>query len=75
MLVIGSAAGAAERGAVRGAYPVRPVRLIVPYPPGGGNDTLARLFGQKLTQAWGVFQHQGAGPPQALVLTCRSGRK
>ncbi|MGH8661661.1 MAG: tripartite tricarboxylate transporter substrate binding protein, partial [Burkholderiales bacterium] len=34
-------------------YPTKPIRLIVPYPPGGGNDTLARLFGVKLTEAWG----------------------
>lgn len=29
-------------------YPNRGLKLIVPYPPGGGNDNLARLFGQKL---------------------------
>ncbi|MFN0163857.1 MAG: Bug family tripartite tricarboxylate transporter substrate binding protein [Burkholderiales bacterium] len=29
-------------------YPNRSLKLIVPYPPGGGNDNLARLFGQKL---------------------------
>lgn len=33
-------------------YPAKPIRLIVPYPPGGGNDTLARMFGAKLTDAW-----------------------
>lgn len=33
-------------------YPAKPIRLIVPYPPGGGNDTLARMFGAKLTEAW-----------------------
>lgn len=27
------------------SYPNRPIKLIVPYPPGGGNDTFARLIG------------------------------
>ena len=30
-------------------YPVKPLRLIVPFPPGGGNDILARTVGQRLT--------------------------
>jgi tripartite-type tricarboxylate transporter receptor subunit TctC len=34
------------------AYPTRPVRLIVPQPPGGFNDTVSRLMGQKLGAAW-----------------------
>ena len=29
-------------------YPTKAVRVIVPYPPGGGNDTLGRLFAAKL---------------------------
>lgn len=34
-------------------YPARPVRLIVPYPPGGANDIIGRLIGGKLTERWG----------------------
>ena len=32
-------------------YPVRPVRIIVPFPAGGATDILGRLVGQKLTEA------------------------
>ena len=34
-------------------YPSKPVRMIAPFPPGGGTDLLARIIGQKLTEAWG----------------------
>lgn len=34
-------------------YPSRPVRLIIDFPAGGASDALARLVGQKLTEAWG----------------------
>ncbi|MCC7168492.1 MAG: tripartite tricarboxylate transporter substrate binding protein [Rhodospirillales bacterium] len=34
-------------------YPTKPVRIIVPYPPGGGNDIVARALGQKLTESLG----------------------
>src|SRR5215510_10298490 len=33
-------------------YPSRPVRVIVPYPAGGPNDTIARLFTSKLSDSW-----------------------
>lgn len=35
------------------AYPDRPVRFIIPVPPGGGADLLARIVGQKLADHWG----------------------
>jgi tripartite-type tricarboxylate transporter receptor subunit TctC len=34
-------------------FPVKPVRWIVPYAPGGSSDILARLIGQKLAETWG----------------------
>ena len=46
-------------------YPARPIRFIVPFPPGGGNDVMARIIGQKLTDAWGqqvvIDNRGGAG--------------
>ncbi len=34
-------------------WPARPVKMIVPFPPGGGADTLARIIGPKLADLWG----------------------
>ena len=33
-------------------FPAKPVTIVVPYPPGGSNDTFARELGKKLTEAW-----------------------
>src|SRR5262245_9663033 len=44
-------------------YPVKPVRLIVPLAPGGGNDTLARFVGKYLTESLG----------QSVVIENRTG--
>ncbi|MDB5812488.1 MAG: Tricarboxylate transport protein TctC [Betaproteobacteria bacterium] len=67
---------AACGGASAQSYPVKTVRLIVPYPPGGGNDALARLFGQKLSAAWGqqviVDNRPGAGTTIGTTLAARA---
>jgi tripartite-type tricarboxylate transporter receptor subunit TctC len=46
-------------------WPQRPVRFIVPFPPGGATDISARLLGEKLTQIWGqtvlIENRGGAG--------------
>ena len=34
------------------SWPTRPVRMLVPFPPGGGADFVARLFGQRLSELW-----------------------
>ena len=63
------AAAAADTHAAQsptvGGYPARPLRLIVPFPPGGGNDILARAVGQRLAEVVGqqvvVDNRGGAG--------------
>jgi tripartite-type tricarboxylate transporter receptor subunit TctC len=35
------------------AWPTKPVRIVVAYPPGGGIDVMARQIGERLTRAWG----------------------
>jgi len=45
-------------------FPNRPVRLVVPFPPGGPSDLAARVFGQKLAERWGqpvVIENRAGG--------------
>ena len=50
--------------ALAAQFPVKPVRLITPYPPGGGTDAVARPIAASLTKAWGqpiVVDNRGGG--------------
>jgi tripartite-type tricarboxylate transporter receptor subunit TctC len=70
------------------SYPAKPVRIIVPFAPGGATDIVTRLLGQKLNEAWGqtvvVDNRAGAGgniggelaaksPPDGYTLFMTSG--
>ncbi|MCC6531758.1 MAG: tripartite tricarboxylate transporter substrate binding protein [Burkholderiales bacterium] len=57
-------------------YPERPIRIIVPFAPGGGTDILARMIGQRLMQAWGkqvvIDNRTGANGVIAAELTAKA---
>src|SRR6266566_5177337 len=70
------AAPAVARRAFADAYPSRPVRLIVGFTPAGGNDIIARLIGQWLTERLGqtfvIENRPGAGTNIAAELVINS---
>lgn len=59
------AAGVAAQSSADGTYPNHPIRIIVPYPPGGPTDIMGRLMAQVLSDAFGqqayVDNRPGAG--------------
>src|SRR3984893_1991679 len=69
-MILPSAAGAAER------FPSRPIRLIVPYPPGGGTDVIGRVLGQNLQERLGqpvvIENRSGAGGTLGTALVAKA---
>lgn len=67
---LGASASASER------YPSKPVRIVVPYAPGGGSDIIARMMGLKLGEALGasfvIDNRPGAGSLVATELVAKS---
>ena len=70
VLLSSAIAGAAQ------PYPSKPLRFIVPFAPGGGNDIIARVIGQKLSERWGtqvvVDNRPGAGGNVAAEITAKA---
>src|SRR5215212_4061613 len=62
LAVAGLFAPSVLRAQDAGAWPDRPIRIVVPYPPGGSNDTIARLMQPKLQEMLGkpvVVENRG----------------
>jgi tripartite-type tricarboxylate transporter receptor subunit TctC len=67
---------AAAPAAAAPGFPAKPVTIVVPYPPGGSNDTFARELGRKLSDTWKVpvivENHPGAGGSIGAALVSRA---
>ncbi len=63
-LIAGALMPMAGSATAQQAYPSKPIRMIVPYPPGGGSDLMGRLVGQKLSESWSqpvLIDNRGGG--------------
>ena len=71
-----AAAMAPLQASAQGAYPSRPVTMIVPYPAGGANDAVARLIGLKMADMLGqpviIDNKPGAGTTIGTAIVARA---
>ena len=72
-LIVGAGMAAAQAG-----YPARPVKVVIPYPPAGGADTVGRVLFQKLGEMWGaqfvIDNRGGAGGTIAAAAVAKADR-
>ncbi len=66
----------AGRGAAQTGYPSKPIRIVVPFTPGGSNDLIGRVLAQKLNEAWGqpviIDNRPGGGSTIGIELVVRA---
>jgi len=76
LIALGMCLDGGSAAAADAAYPTRPIRLVVPFAPGGGVDTTARIMAPKLTelmgQNWVVDNRTGAGGNLAAEIVARA---
>ena len=76
MLVLLAGLGFADSSALAQLYPAKPIRLIVPFPPGAGADVVARLLAQRVTAAVGaqvvVDNRAGGGGTLGAAIAARA---
>jgi tripartite-type tricarboxylate transporter receptor subunit TctC len=69
-------AGSAAAAAPAESYPSKPIRIVVPTPPGGGNDLMARMAAQRYTAVWNqpavVDNRPGAGGSIAMEVVAKA---
>ncbi len=72
-LLMGAGAASAQA-----AYPTKPVKVVIPYPPAGGADTVGRILFQKLGEMWGtqfvIDNRGGAGGTIAAAAVAKADR-
>lgn len=73
LLALGFAGGAAAQAS---GYPSRPIKIIVPYPPGGQGDTITRIVGKKMSEILGqqvlVDNRAGAGATLGVDMAAKA---
>ena len=76
VLAFGVKISLAQQTRTTSNYPDRPIRFIVPFPPAGANDILARAVGQRLTGAWGqpviIDNRPGAGGVTGTAMAAKT---
>ena len=63
-----SAAAPASAQPVADKYPDKPIKIIVPFAPGGSTDIIARVIGQKMTESWGQTVVVETRPGAATII-------
>ena len=77
-LAAAAAPAFARSTSAQAAYPARPVKVVIPYPPAGGADTVGRILFNKLGEMWGaqfvIDNRGGAGGTIAAAAVAKADR-